>query len=339
MSYRRFDADDIVVSADSITSPAWSGNAVNLSTFIPSSTQIAADSGKYYYSVYNSTDAASQEIQFSIAYGNRLGSGSALYDVGVKGKSYSSTVYGQFRTLLNGDEDTDFTFASHSITTTPNSVYFLSVQRARFKEKIFPGSLTLHLTGSQGGTLKLTDNSKNVTTDTFVDAGRVYSIYSGSAGVVHNSDKEYGKLYPDVGVIALNGDFMTGSANAEFGLHTGSGAINFNTNNYTTHNHNHNLLDSLKSGSHFELRSEETLSSNFIFVRARNSEFNYSTNPSNITGSGELRHSEMIDNPQSYVTQVGLYNDNNDLLAVAKLSTPLLKDFTKEALIRIKLDY
>ena len=72
---------------------------------------------------------------------------------------------------------------------------------------------------------------------------------------------------------------------------------------------------------------------------ARNSEFNYSTNPSNITGSGELRHSVMIDNPQGYITQVGLYNDNNDLLAVAKLSTPLLKDFTKEALVRIKLDY
>ena len=47
----------------------------------------------------------------------------------------------------------------------------------------------------------------------------------------------------------------------------------------------------------------------------------------------------MIDSPQSYVTSVGLYNDNNDLIAISKLSSPLLKDFTKEALIRIKLDY
>ena len=47
----------------------------------------------------------------------------------------------------------------------------------------------------------------------------------------------------------------------------------------------------------------------------------------------------MINTPQSYMTTVGLYNDNNDLLAVAKLSRPLLKDFTKESLIRIKLDY
>ncbi len=58
-----------------------------------------------------------------------------------------------------------------------------------------------------------------------------------------------------------------------------------------------------------------------------------------ITGSGELRHTSMIDTPQAYVGAVGLYNDNNDLLAVAKLSKPLLKDFTKEALVRIKLDY
>jgi len=87
------------------------------------------------------------------------------------------------------------------------------------------------------------------------------------------------------------------------------------------------------------MQSEETITSNFVFMRARNSEFNYSTNPSLITGSGELRHNVMINTPQSYITAVGLYNDNNDLLAVAKLSRPLLKDFTKEALVRIKLDY
>jgi hypothetical protein len=90
---------------------------------------------------------------------------------------------------------------------------------------------------------------------------------------------------------------------------------------------------------YFEAQAEETVSSNYVFVRVRNSEFNYSTNPSNITGSGELRHDIMINTPQAYLTTVGLYNDNNDLLGVAKLSKPLLKDFTKEALVRIKLDY
>ena len=47
----------------------------------------------------------------------------------------------------------------------------------------------------------------------------------------------------------------------------------------------------------------------------------------------------MIDNPVTYITTVGLYNDAGDLVAVAKLSQPVAKDFTKEALIRVKLDY
>ena len=99
------------------------------------------------------------------------------------------------------------------------------------------------------------------------------------------------------------------------------------------------LFDAIKKGASFKLNSEETISSNFVFVRARNAEFNYSANPSNVTGSGELRHNVMVNNPQAYATSVGLYNDNNDLLATAKLSRPLLKDFTKEALVRIKLDF
>jgi hypothetical protein len=95
----------------------------------------------------------------------------------------------------------------------------------------------------------------------------------------------------------------------------------------------------VKAGGRFTLQSEETITSNYVFIRVRNSEYNYSTNPSIITGSGELRYDVLINTPQAYLTTVGLYNDNNDLLGVAKLSRPLLKDFTKEALIRIKLDY
>ena len=90
----------------------------------------------------------------------------------------------------------------------------------------------------------------------------------------------------------------------------------------------------------FTLNSEEKLSSDFIFIRAQNSSFNYSENPSFISGStGEVVFNEFIDNPVTYITTVGLYNDTNDLLAVAKLSRPLPKDFTKEMLVRVKLDF
>ena len=144
----------------------------------------------------------------------------------------------------------------------------------------------------------------------------------------------FGKFLPDVGLILLNAKAIThvfGDNSTVANPSTGS-AVNNGANNTVLHN----LID---NGNSFKLNGEETISSNYVFVRVRNSEFNYSNNPSNITGSGELRHNTMVNNPQAYITSVGLYNDNNDLLGVAKLSRPLLKDFTKEALIRIKLDY
>jgi hypothetical protein len=100
------------------------------------------------------------------------------------------------------------------------------------------------------------------------------------------------------------------------------------------------LIDSIIEGGNFQINSQETITSDYIFVRARSSEFNYSENPSFISGStGEVLYNSFINNPQTYITTVGLYNDVNELLAVAKLSRPLPKDFTSEALVRIKLDF
>jgi hypothetical protein len=332
MSFKRFDTEDIVVSSDSISSPAWSNNQVTLSTFAYNPDQIGTGSvgGQYYWNVYQTGSAEqSAAIQFSIAYGHRLGSGSIPYNAAVAGKSPSSTVYGQFRTLINGDENTDFEFDSD----TPENVFFISVERARFKEKLLPGSLTLKL-AYNGKNIVLTDNSLTASVDTYKDSGREYLIYSGAAGILDNTNKTvYGKLYPDIGVVVLNGDLLSSSQYIEhIDLTTNLTGGQPDGNPAVLHN-------AILAGQNFTLRAEETLSSNYVFVRARNSEFNYSTNPSNISGSGELQHSSMIDTPQAYITAVGLYNDNNDLLAVSKLSTPLLKDFTKEALVRIKLDY
>jgi hypothetical protein len=100
------------------------------------------------------------------------------------------------------------------------------------------------------------------------------------------------------------------------------------------------LFEAISLGESFALNSQETITSDYVFVRARNSEFNYSENPSFISGStGEVIYSNFINAPQVYITTVGMYNDSNDLLAVAKMSRPLLKDFTKEALVRVKLDF
>lgn len=336
MSFKRFDKEDIAISAESIVAPAWTGQVTTLGTVFTDPNQTSATSGLYYQNLYQTASTATgATVQFAVSYGNRYGSGSQPLNAGEIGKTPSSIIYGQYRTLVNGDENADFTFGDK----TPNSVYVIAVNRGRFKEKLLPGSFNLALR-SGSTTINLTDNSETSTIVSYVDSGRVYELVSGSNGTPYSgtgytaNSGSYGKFLPDVGVIILNADALKAPAV--------SGGLAYVTNESIYAPNRENITEFVKlinSGSSFKLQSEETVTSNYVFVRVRNSEFNYSTNPSNISGSGELRHNIMINSPQAYITTVGLYNDNNDLLGVAKLSKPLLKDFTKEVLVRIKLDY
>lgn len=337
MSFKKFDNQDVIVSADSISSTVWSTGAYELATFFTSSTQESATSGDYYLDVF--ATAATSSVQYSIAYGEKNGNGSTVYNSAVSGKSPSATIYGQYRSLVLGDEESDFSFGGQS--AGDKGIWAISVDRARYKEKLLPGTFNLKLNDGSAD-LFLTDNSQNVTTVTYNDAGRVYDIIQGSNGspvswsstgyTTGSYIASFGKFLPDVGLIIVNAKAIAHVFNSTAANPNTGSAVNNGANNTILHN----LID---NGNSFKLNSEETISSNYVFVRVRNSEFNYSNNPSNITGSGELRHNTMVNNPQAYITSVGLYNDNNDLLGVAKLSRPLLKDFTKEALIRIKLDY
>jgi len=336
MSFKAFEQDDFVVSADSITAGLWTGNSPELIEFYTSSTQVASSNGDYYINVFNSESY--EDIQFAIAYGDVDGSGSIEYDSAVEGKSPSSTSYGQYRTLVLGDELAEFTFGGE---TSPN-FYAISVDRNRYKGGLFPGSTTLNLTVG-ANTISLTDNSQVSTTVEFNDAGRVFQLVSGSAGVVSsNSPGEngyslsgsYGLFLPDIATYILNPSALDANV-ANGGILLGT-LRNDNTDDENTGT----LYDAIVDGATFTANSEETITSDFIFVRPRSSEFNYSENPSFISGStGEVIYSSFINNPTTYVTTVGLYNNASELLAVAKLSTPLPKDFTKEALIRVKLDF
>ena len=340
MSYKRFDEQDVVVSAESVTAPVWSGDSTTLTTFFTSSTQIGGTSADYYYDIYQTASALdTARVQFSIAYADKQGSGSLYFNTSVTSSSPSQTIYSQYRNLVQGDEEKDFTFG----TIVSEHFYAISIDRARYKETLLPGTLALKLhVSASGKELTLTDDSQVQTTTTFTDAGRVFELVSGSQGNVYSTlnangysanSGSYGKLLPDIGVLLINGNALDAPAVS------GGLALATNRTANTAGANPGKFYDLLTLSGSFRAQSEETITSNFVFVRSRNNEFNYSTNPSLITGSGELRHNVMIDTPQSYITAVGLYNDNNDLLAVAKLSRPLVKDFTKEALVRIKLDY
>jgi hypothetical protein len=343
MSFKRLETDDFVVSADSITAPLWTNNTPTLTQFFTSSVQAAGSTGTYYLSVYQTSSTLSgAEVQFDIVYGNKQGSGSSLYNIAVGGNSPTKTIFGQYRSLVLGDENTDFVFGSQTVS----DFWAISVSRNRYKESLLPGSMTLKLSGSLG-VISLTDDSQYAPSVVFKDAGRVFNLISGSAGTKATSaatttdgwslnSGSYGWLLPDIGTIMLNPEALSGS------LAAGGVGLNVLRNSNTADNNPVKLWKAISgsTAATFTLNSQETITSDFVFVRPRSSEFNYSENPSYISGStGEVLYNDFINNPQTYITTVGLYNDTNDLLAVAKLSRPLRKDFTKEALIRVKLDF
>ena len=353
MSFKRLEADDFVISNDSITSTIWSNDIPTLTTFFTNSIQENSSAGVYYLSVFN-TSSTDQQVQFDIAYCDALGSGSSLYNNAVPLNSPTRTLYGQYRTLILEDENSEFIFGSsaqtgidacgNTVTSSTaivsDNFWMISLERARYKQSLFPGSLNLILSSStpgvHGAQISLTDNSNDISSIPFIGGTRAYQIVSGSngSGIADNggyttNSGSYGIMFPDLGLIMLNPIALSYSIGLEPSRSNDAPGYN-----------NTKLFAAVSSSVGFGLNSEETISSDYVFVRARNSEFNYSENPSFISGStGEVIFTQFINAPQTYITTVGMYNDMNELVAVAKMSRPLQKDFTKEALIRVKLDF
>jgi len=358
MSFKRFDSEDFLVSVDSVTAGAFTGDNPSFGTaVVTSSAQTGGSSGLYFTSVQKETNG---EIQFSVAFGNKEGSGSVLFDSGIDGKSPSAAVFSQFRNIVLGDSATNFSYGGH--TPTEQSIVAITFNRSRYKGSLLPGTFNLGISGST--VVQLTDNSKDVTSVSFNEAGRVFQLVSGANGTANSATPSgavaagmtpagsYGLFLPDIGTVILNVAALR-MAKASGGAMDAAYATGarFQTGSNSNGNNNQAVVvaiseslraqtaDSANSGS-LILNSVDNVASDFVFVRARNGEFNYSENPSFVSGStGEVLYDAFISSPQTFLTTVGLYNDSNELLATAKLSKPLKKDFTKEALIRVKLDF
>jgi hypothetical protein len=337
MSFKRFDPEDFLVSSDSIISTLWSTNTAALSTFYTYSIQVGSSAGTYYYSVYQTgSEEEEAEVQFDIAYADQLGSGSLLYNSIVPENSPTKTIYGQYRSMILEDENSSFVFGAGTNIYTTDNFWAINFERARYKQALFPGSLNLRLSGSNG-IINLTDDSLDNPISQFLGSTRVYQLISGSNGTAGTlaasgyvaGSGSYGLVFPDLGTILINPYAVSQSIRVSPSRSNNSDAFN-----------NAKLYNAINLGANFEINSQETLTSDYVFVRARNSEFNYSENPSFISGStGEVIYNQFINAPQVYLTTIGMYNDSNELVAVAKMSRPLLKDFTKEALVRVKLDF
>jgi hypothetical protein len=147
MGFKRFDPEDLVISNAAVTTAAWSNNAPTLTSYFTSSVQVASSTSEYYYNVYQTaSDDTSAAVQFGIAYCDLKGSGSTFYNALVDGASPTRTNYGQYRTLVLGDENASFVFGNQ----TSEYFYALNVERARYKESLLQGTMTLYISGSGG---------------------------------------------------------------------------------------------------------------------------------------------------------------------------------------------
>ena len=248
-------------------------------------------------------------------------------------------------------------------------IYALVGKRARFKDRFNKKSWTMTLSGSLSN--KATAKKLHLTDDSATQpavatpGGPRYNIVSGTLGnaVSASSARCFGWFYPEMGIMVFSGmqlssslpggdvvadvadlnavEYMSGSQMG-FGIDRTQGSRN--------DNNALRLVNCLKGAkidgsgnthtTALRIRSEEDQTQENYFCRIKAEEYNFSANPTFVSGSkNKIRNADMHGNPQTFITGVGLYNSSGQLLAIAKLSSPLKKNFASEATIKVKLTY
>lgn len=297
------------------------------------------------------------------AFGGELGSGSFGVETASIKVSPTKTIYTQYKNLLLGTADVDGKFScktgSAGATTDANNIYIVAFSSYKMKDKVDEGLLEISLTGSNG-TFTFRDDSPFLS-----QASSVYNLITGSIDDQTTTLPAYegiGLFYPADGVVVFNADKLNGIV----GLWNVSGMVGNGTNTCpsnaitgtyqsitwagntidTTLNHKVFFWSLQNSGRLFKVRKTEYVPSRHYFVRVKNRDFNYSNNPTyvhdgsdNVNAAGTIYNEDFINDPRTYVTSVGLYNSDNELVAVAKLSRPALKSFDNELLIKVRIDF
>jgi len=359
------ESQDIVTRDVEVTTGLWSGETGSLTSFFTSTTQLAKANASYFVNVYDKDPASDStaEVQYSLAYGHVSGAGSPTLAQNDTSTLSTKAVYYQFKNaLLDDPEDSLFSFQN---STTSEDIYAISISRARFKSVVDPGNFQLTLSGSNGVFTFIDDSLQALgTRRSFARSGNTFNIVSGSisgvsgstiAGATASNGEGYGTFYPQKGIMILNPSaiidtvgFAAQSENTDSAADTVTNATGVPASPYTgsltgTGTEQYNWIGlhrSIVLGADFQARSAETISSQHFFIRLRNNHATTSNNPTWINeADAKVQIEDFEYDPKVFITTVGLYNEQNELLAVAKLSRPLEKSLTKEALIRVRLDF
>jgi hypothetical protein len=285
-------------------------------------------------------------------------------------------IYNQMAQVLMGydnngdiklfDEDGDLTGG-----TKMRECIFITFSRLLMKDEIKKGTFSLEL-GVNSAFNETTDAVKPITSKRIklvdIDAADSFKINSpvGEYGllIADSSDGTTEHLENDVGTLAAGQKaglifyqagvavvtasvFTTASAG---GILKNSVAASILKSGGTTADGtmNHMFISSSISASANALRTRMhnlnfnntvELNSTIYFCRIKHNDFNYSANPTYLSASQIRVKNDAVDSPVAYITSIGLYDDDNNLLAVGKLSEPLRKDPTIEYTLRARLDY
>ena len=345
--YKRFGEFDKVNSkVEIVTTGLWTGDVGSLTALYTSSTQVAATSGDYYYNIYHLDPTGSAaEVQFAVAYGHVNGSGSVSLETSDNALLPTKATYAQYKSVLLDPTDSKFSFENGSgVAVDSNSIYAININRARYREKMDPGNWSMTLTGANG-TFTFIDDSGKKFGDTLGKAGRVFKVVSGSLNLgtenaatinttTASNNEGYGLFYPDRGIVILNPSALQDTVGSvDSGTLVGDEGVDADKQNHKR------LYEAINAGGDFQARRTENVSTQHFFVRATNREFNYSNNPTYTNANGDFAESSFETDPRTYITTIGLMNDANEMIAVAKTSQPIAKSFDKEVLIKVKLSF
>jgi len=234
--------------------------------------------------------------------------------------------------------------------------FFVNFSRLLSKDQVKPGTFSISLgrgawatpvaaNYSQATLITLTDRSASLTQGTKSTPGGTYGVlYSGS-----NADSRCGLVFYEAGIAVLSSSvFMSASATTEDSIPDFSCYPQDAQSANLIYDTNASMISQSISGNCDALRhriynlsynNTTEINSTIYFCRVPANSFNYSSNPTYTTNSKINVKNVAEDLPVSYITTVGLYNAQNELLAVAKVSEPLRKDPTNEITLRVRLDY
>jgi hypothetical protein len=364
MIFSQFTKDDIVTGRINQVSSGLFGSGdlqVSQSLFTTSSTQgrqltgsspYDVRNGQYYLDIYYSS-----EQYFAVAYGDYANTGSSQYDspnyaVPVL-TNETKVIYTQYKNTLLQPGDKLFSYASGSVDNPVDSqaLFAVNFSADKFKDQVDPGQIQLNLSGSNG-IYSFIDDSQVVNKSL-----SVYNIISGSiingvpvpylkTGVVQYEG--IGLFYPTNGVVILNAINLQKRVGINSQIANRAGFPNSTSTNVDGHWRvwTRDFFKSLKGTTkRMSVRKSEFVPSTNYFVRVKNKQFNYSNNPTFVSDGtdgqtkGTIIYQDLINNPRTYMTSVGLYDNNNELLAIGKLSRPTQKSFDNELLIKVRIDF